>query len=194
MRKFYTIIIITNIILINLILTSCASSNKAPGRQLYTAHNLWYDNSKIINGINFKAGAIIPCGTPVELVGYERGTQSYFTVKFTRTGKELKIQFYRKYFPGWTVDQLAHTIVTTKSFDENSDGLSLQEIQAIRDAKVIKGMTKKAVLLCLGYPPAHQTESLSINIWRYWINQRDSFLVEFDENGKVKDDVNWQQF
>jgi hypothetical protein len=64
------------------------------------------------------------------------------------------------------------------------------EKDAIRDGKIVKGMSKEAVLMDYGYPPSHRTVSLELNAWTYWIDSR-SFEVDFvnDRVSEIKGQV-----
>lgn len=58
--------------------------------------------------------------------------------------------------------------------------------EAIEDGEIQTGMTKDAVLLARGYPPAHETPSTDSDSWKYWKSRYDTMVVEF-ENGRVAD-------
>ena len=45
-------------------------------------------------------------------------------------------------------------------------------------------MSKKAVLVALGHPPAHATPSLESDEWKYWKSRWNTMIVIF-KNGKV---------
>jgi len=46
-------------------------------------------------------------------------------------------------------------------------------------------MSREAVIISYGYPPAHQTPSLESNKWKYWKSRGTNFFVYFDKDGKV---------
>lgn len=50
------------------------------------------------------------------------------------------------------------------------------------------GMTKEAVAIAMGHPPAHETPSLESDQWMYWLHRFDRLRVDF-ENGKVSNIV-----
>jgi len=41
-------------------------------------------------------------------------------------------------------------------------------------------MSKDAVLVARGFPPAHETPSIRMDAWRYWKSGNDTRVVRFD--------------
>ena len=52
------------------------------------------------------------------------------------------------------------------------EGMSATEIDAIKQGKIVVGMSKKGVLVSYGRPAEHRTPDLKSNKWRYWMNKR----------------------
>jgi hypothetical protein len=65
------------------------------------------------------------------------------------------------------------------------EGLSDVDRQGIETGKALVGMSKQGVEIALGYPARHRTPSLDDNRWTYWKGRHDSYVVEFDSDGKV---------
>jgi hypothetical protein len=63
-------------------------------------------------------------------------------------------------------------------------GLSSVDEQGIKEGRAMVGMSKKAVVMAIGYPPTSQTKSTDDNSWRYWHNRFTTMLITFD-GGKV---------
>jgi len=59
--------------------------------------------------------------------------------------------------------------------------------RAVATGKVAIGMTREQVIVSLGYPPAHETPSLDVDRWKYWYGRFDTFLVVWDDEGRVGD-------
>jgi hypothetical protein len=77
------------------------------------------------------------------------------------------------------------TTFTESNFDELTISMTGKEIDAIKHGVVVKGMSKKAVLVSYGLPPEHRTPSLESNIWFYWKNIFRSKAIHFDENNRA---------
>ncbi len=65
------------------------------------------------------------------------------------------------------------------------DDLGEVDRQGIEAGKALVGMSKEGVKIALGYPARHRTPSLEDNRWTYWRGRHDTYVVEFDADGKV---------
>lgn len=96
-------------------------------------------------------------------------------------------------------DYLLHKKSTPEGFSENIkkyfgpecpqaeiDGMSDIDKEGIKKARALKGMTKRGVIIAMGYPPAHVTHDLDYEEWMYWMNKWSRDAVEFDDNGIVE--------
>lgn len=61
---------------------------------------------------------------------------------------------------------------------------SAEARRAIENGEIETGMSKDAVLVARGYPPAHRTNVPEQNEWTYWQGTYNKRIVRF-ENGKV---------
>ena len=57
--------------------------------------------------------------------------------------------------------------------------------EAIRQSRVIPGMTDTETALALGYPVANYTPRLAAAQWTYWIDRTGEFTVRFDKDRRV---------
>jgi len=179
MRLFIIIVIVCGFIF------SCAHvPQDIP--QLYTAYNIWaYRNLDDMRCINYKSSNhFIKAGTPVSdlKIIKVRNTDKIF---FKTEGNEFTISFYPRYHPGKTVRDYKKMMFTTKTFNQLSQGMSKNEISAIKRGVLEEGMSKRAVLVSYGYPPEHKTFSLEDNIWIYWMNKFKSKKICFNDNEKT---------
>ena len=199
MKKYIGVIAITTI----LFAIGCAENTKnietgqsgssktqaAAEPQLYTAYNIWQMKSHNMKCINYKYGTNrLPAGTMVEKVGTgtDRTTNKpYITFKSVPDNRVYKIFFTRNWHPGKSVKDYQNLMITTKSFDEMTAGMTKSEIKAIKRGTVVNGMSKNAVLVAYGYPPEHRTSSIHSSSWVYWSNKFKTFRVCFDENDRT---------
>lgn len=162
-----------------LVLAGCAPSpiKNLEGQSAITQINMWSYNGAS-ETTNYAVDTFIPVNSKVEILETSADT-IVFRVKDT----------------GWEVALVNKAKYTGKNIDEIYDryfgnskvslsGFSKLERDAIENGEVVPGMSKDAVLIARGYPPAHKTPSLEDDSWRFWQSRFDTMVVEF-EDGKV---------
>ncbi|MCB1790230.1 MAG: hypothetical protein KDJ24_08025, partial [Gammaproteobacteria bacterium] len=172
------------------------------GDVLYTAYNIWQLNARNMAFINYKFKTpFIPAGSRVRIDEIESGetnsagftliqqdsSQSTPEVTFTvlDTGSTFTLKFNKKYQPATTFAQAMERTFVKEDFDALTAGLQAEEIAAIRKGMLVRGMSKRAVLICYGYPPSHHTASLDGSKWLYWASRNGRFAVTFDPEGRA---------
>ncbi len=146
---------------------------------MYTQQNMHYNISrgaKIVDATNYQVGILIPANSKVTMEEIN-AKQVIFNYK----GNKIILRNIPKYTG---IDMLA---LFTRSFAEKKVDISLfteAEQKEIRLAQITNNMSKKAVLISLGVPPAHVTPTTEMNRWKYWRTRFTTFVVNF-KNGKV---------
>ena len=157
--------------------------------QMYTAYNIWRMRPHNMKCINYKYGHdILPAGTKVRNVDINwdsRTSRNMITFKSEEDSRVYKIYFTKNWHPGKSIEDYKNLMITTKSFDELTEGMSAQEIMAIKEGIIVDGMNKSAVLVSYGYPPEHRTGSLHSNRWIYWRNKFATFSICFDKSDRT---------
>jgi hypothetical protein len=167
--------------------TTPVPANATSGQKLSTAYNIWFEKPEKIWSINYKKGAIIPAGTQVRDVEITTINRRHKAIVFT-TVKEKKafcIYWIKKYHSGKTIQQFKKSLFTTKNFDELTLEMSEDEIAAIKKGEIVKGMNKKAVLVCYGPPPEHATFRQEHNVWTYWTSKFIRMKIYFGEDDRI---------
>lgn len=164
------------------------SQESVTGRTFYTAANIWYENPKKILSTNYHRGTILPAGTKVTTSEVE-GKKIQFT---DANGVGFEIEFVKKHSSD-AVDLWAYFRRYFSADDPMRAGgpyqkFSQKEKNAIKAGEIQVGMSKDAVLMAYGYPPAHRTPSLESDQWVYWLNRFVNRPVLF-RNGRVSQ---WQ--
>jgi hypothetical protein len=147
--------------------------------KLYTACNLWYEKPDRMYSTGYQRGAMLPAGSEVSDV-----KRSARKLEFTSGGTKYTMEFVAKHNPGITADQWIDRVLTARNFAALTSGMTAAEVKAIKEGKVQVGMSKKAVLVSVGYPPETGTPSTDSDTWKYWRNRFGNYLVQFS-NGKV---------
>ena len=168
-----------------------AAARAVKGETYYTQFSLYYDDFAH-ETTNYRTRTLVPINTPVTFVGIRtsspgiKGEQTTLTwpeilVKLP-AGRELRIKNVRKYsgedLNGIFVRTLGKEKVDLSAFTD-------MERTPILEGQVENGMSKAAVLRAMGYPPKHQTPSLTGNEWTYWRNRVASFVVRFRDDKVV---------
>jgi len=157
-------------------------------KQLYTAYNIWRMKPHNMKCINYKySHDILPAGTKVRNVGISwdsRTSRNAITFKSEKDNRVYNIYFTKNWHPGKTIEDYKNLMISTKSFEELTEGMSVQEIMAIKEGIIVDGMSKNAVLGTYGYPPEHRTGSLHSDRWIYWRNKFVTFAICFDKNDR----------
>ena len=158
-----------------------AASAASAADRLYTAYNIWFEQPTKVYSTNYQRGNILPAGSEVKDVKRSSGK-----LEFTDVNLDMRFtfEFVGKHHPGLTGEQWADRFLTTRDFAALTKGLTAAEIKAIRAGQVQAGMSKKAVLVSVGYPPEVATASTKLDAWKYWRHRFGSYLVHFG-NGKV---------
>jgi len=194
MKNFFLLFISMNLILAAT--TLYAGEMPGSGQKLYTSHNIWIWPSYNLKFINYKgARTKIDVGTEVMNVSHIQPSRyndqdnfnsiEKISFQLAGSGKMYKIGFVQRYHPGKSIKDYMENMVTTKSFDALTDGMSLSEKTAIKTGGIVDGMSKEAVLASYGPPPEHATPSIDNKKWKYWINKREIKMVYFDNNNKT---------
>jgi len=166
-------------------LSGCGGAGVTPAHQaqvdqhaqMYTQSGMWAQGSSITT-LNFSLGFPIPANT---IVFYEdiNSKQLAFSVG--------DVRYHLKNSPRHsktTMDQMMDRYFATTQVDVSK--FTAAEQAAIKAGKVEVGMTKEAVLVSRGYPPAHATPSLQQDEWKYWKFQKhfasDTIIYHFKDN------------
>lgn len=149
-----------------------------PAQVYYTQFSLFQEKNNF-RTTNYRKGSLIPINTPVALMSID---SDQAVLKLVDSGQPLIIENV----PKFTKDEMA--VAFTKIAGTTKVDLSRftpAERDAIMLGQVKNGMSKKAVIAAIGYPPQHVTPSLDVNDWTYWSNLFNRFVVHF-KNDKVE--------
>jgi hypothetical protein len=153
---------------------------------LYTAHNIWYEHPDRVFAINYKKGTIIPAGSAVILDPYGvRPGASALQFAVPDTGIRVTMHLHPKFAPGVTIEALRDRTLTPKPWEQLVEGLDACEVESVRNAVVVTGISRRAVIAAYGYPPEHFTPTLEKGVWTYWINRFVKKELMFGADGKT---------
>ena len=164
-----------------LILASGLGNTASAADRLFTAYNMWFEMPQKMYSTNYQKGNLLPAGSEVKEVNRSSRKLEFVDVK---TNMKFTIEFVGKHHPGVTPEQWIDRLLTARDFSTLTQGFTADEIKAIKAGQAKAGMSKKAVLVSLGYPPEVATASPDLDIWKFWRDRFRNYLVKFTD-GKV---------
>lgn len=132
---------------------------------------------------NYGVGIFLPLNTAVKPI--EMGRKK-FVVEVVDTRERLEFVNHPKH----TQDSIVQAF--EKLFGDQQIELfkfNALERKNISSGTVAKGMSKAAVIVARGYPPAIETPTLERDQWKYWNSRWDTIIVTFknDRVSNIKD-------
>ena len=123
---------------------------------------------------------IIPVGTPLRVTGYGR----YRVYVELNGGKQAIGNDYSRDI---ALPEFAQRYVVPQDPNAKLASYPPKIRDAIKSARITKGMTREQVLMAVGYPISSENPNLDAPIWRMWLSSFGEFQVQFDGGGKVRD-------
>lgn len=158
---------------------SAQGDDREPKLTGFTCCNLHYENDWISDA-NWSSLPMLPAGQAAKITDYGR-----YRIHVEIDGKSMRLgQDYGRSEP---LGQFARKIVVAQDPKAKIAAWPAGVREAVKLGKIAAGMTKEQVIVSLGYPPVHQTPSLDSPQWKYWLTKIGSFLVIWDEKGRVRD-------
>lgn len=156
------------------------------GKVVYNRYNIhtYVDNGGdiIASYANFTDPGIghkvYPPNTVFRIDQWSRG------IKLIRvdTGEVVRYEFSPKRTRVLLTDYLE---LITSTAQVSLNDLTELDMKGVSEGKIYKGMTRKGVMVALGYPSPHRTPDINANHWVYWMNRFDTRTVVFDDKGLV---------
>ena len=145
-------------------------------QSVHKAHPLRAEQT--VEATNYQRDVLIPVNSRITIVGSD--AESIF---FEYDGELIALHNTEKY------TRISLYKLMQRSFGENPVDLSrfsTEEQAAIRAGRVEPGLSKEAVIVARGYPPAHKTPDLESDDWHYWNGRFNSRIYHF-KAGKFVD-------
>ena len=145
----------------------------------YLCCNLRTDGSWMSDANYAESGKrIVPAGTPVRVTGYGRQR----VLVEVNGGKQAIGNDYSR---DLDLGAFARRWVVAEDPSRKIAGYSPKIREAIKSARITKGMTREQVAMAVGWPISSENPNLDVPIWRMWISSFAEFQVMFDKGGKV---------
>ena len=154
----------------------------------YLGCNLFPDVKKnnALSSVNYHLpGGMLKWGTAIKIVELD-GHHVIF--EDLATNIQYPYAFHGKTLEVVTPEEHLKRILLADIEPLRSEVASMSEIdkRGIDEGVVYPGMTKRAVLIAIGYPPEFVTpDPMTSNEWNYWYDRFREFVVAFDDDGRV---------
>ncbi|VTU17135.1 hypothetical protein [Variovorax sp. RA8] len=157
-----------------------AAAQDRPTYNGFLCCNLRTDGSWISDSNYAESGKrIIPVGTPAQVTGYGRQR-----VNVLIDGKKQDIG--NDYSRDLDLGTFAKRYVVAEDPAARIASFPPKIREAIKSARVTKGMTREQVAMAVGYPISSENPNLDAPIWRMWLGSFSEFQVLFDNAGRVR--------
>jgi len=157
-----------------------AGVNLVEAPTVYTLTNLHPDEvRRRLYAVNFQQPGLIPRCTAVRITRLRRSAMHFVVVEGNREYEYLNHDAAAEPFN----DHLLRFFGSQCPSDDT--GLNEADLAGIRRGTVSPGMTRRGVILAIGYPPRHVNPSIEFGDWTYWRHRFDRFIVRFDEKDLV---------
>jgi hypothetical protein len=147
-------------------------------RQGYACCNLHY-NKDWINDGNYAELPMIAAGTPVEVVKYGRH-RAYVNIGGKQVGLGHDYGRDQESLDAWVNKVVVNTDPRPRLA---SYPFAVQE--AIRQGKVMIGMTREQCIVAVGYPLTSENASIDANSWRIWRSTHEEYQLNFGPDGHL---------
>lgn len=162
----------------------CAPSMRRSksGETYHLKYNFHYTTEKgkvrgsVANYTKLSDHKILPYGSVVTIGSWRPG----FGLIDEKSGTQIEVLAKSKFLAGKSLSEYLDLILSKAPVSYT--GLSEIDQKGISEGRPYKGMSKKGVMIALGYPCPHETPSPDANVWYYWKNRFDYYAVNF-ENG-----------
>jgi hypothetical protein len=148
-------------------------------RQGFACCDLHYSRDWINDG-NYAELPMIAAGTPVEVLSYG-SNRAYVKVD----GKPMRLGHdYGR--DQETLQVWVGKIVVSDDPRPRIATYAPTVQAAIREGKVMAGMTREQAITSIGYPLTSENGSLNDPVWRIWRSSRGEYQLNFGPDGRVK--------
>jgi len=154
---------------------------------VYTLVNLHPDQeNKRLYSVNYQLPYLMKVCTEVMITKLKKKRMNF---KVVETGIEYEYNWHKKANPGGLKENILLNF-GRECPEEEIQTLSEVDQAGIKTGRASEGMTRRGIIIAMGYPPPHVTPNLDMDQWMYWMNRFNRDAVMFGEDGTVESIVN----
>jgi hypothetical protein len=146
----------------------------------YACCNLHYEKDWISDG-NYAALPSLPPGTPISVLRFARH-RAYVDAN----GRKMRLGHdYGR--DQESLEQWLHKIVVDTDPTAKIATFPADVQAAIRQGRVMLGMTREQVIISIGYPLTNENPSLDAPTWRHWVSSFEEYQLVWGPDGRIKE-------
>ena len=147
----------------------------------YTLVNLHPDEGRSrLYAVNYQQAGLIPVCTQVQYVSLDR---KKFVFRVAGSGREYTYINHKA--AGEPFENHLGRFFGPNCPKSEVDALKGVDMEGVRMGRPLVGMSRRAVVLALGWPPRHVNPMYESPTWKYWRSRFDTFNVLFGVDGRV---------
>lgn len=155
-----------------------AQAVSEPSKVYYTQFALFQEKNRF-RTTNYRRGVLVPINTAFTVTQMDADSAE---LRFLDNPQKLVIENVKKHTGE---DMYTHFTKIASLAKLDLKQFTSEEQANIQAGKAAIGMSRKAVLAAIGYPPITETPTLKSDAWVYWGARFDRFVVHF-KNDKVE--------
>lgn len=149
-------------------------------REGFACCNLHYENDWINDG-NYASLPMIAVGTPIKVVSLGRN-KAYVIID----GKKMRLGHDygrdQESLEAWVAK-----IVVLEDPRPAIAGYAADVQGAVKQGKVVVGMTRQQAVQSIGYPLTSENPSFGGPLWRHWLSSFEEYQLSWGSDGKLKE-------
>jgi len=151
---------------------------------VYTLVNLHPDqeNDRLYS-VNYQLPGLIPVCSEVKITKLSKKKMIFTLVS---SGREYQYLWHKKANRGGLNENIALFFGKDCPADEIPT-LSEIDQKGIKKGIAYEGMSRRGILIAMGYPPPHVTPDLDMDTWMFWMNKFNRTAIDFGEDGLVEE-------
>jgi hypothetical protein len=164
------------------LIAACLAASAASAQGLpegYTCCNFHFEKDWISDA-NWRILPMMPAGSKIKVLDYGSSRANVeIDGRPMRIGQDYGRQQER-------IEQFIQKLVVKNDPKAKIARYPEKIRAAVREGRVIPGMTREQVIISVGYPPTHRTPSLDSSVWNLWASRYSRYEVHFNDKGVVE--------
>ncbi len=153
-------------------------ANPYKDKLVYTTVNMRYDGQRSKGSyIAYNSLTLLPVNSRVFI---KKITQSGFILQIP-SGQIVSFA-YKNTWGGKPIDKIIPLLFSETNISAEISKFNERDTRGIKIGDALIGMSKKGVIVAMGYPAVHMTPSTDQDVWTYWENRFAKYKLTFKDD------------